>query len=162
MPIKPWIAALVLCLLILSPTMGCLGEKAPATVSAAPPTVVLNYHRTGGIAGVDERLVVFDNGMAVLSTQTSSHNIQLSGVELARVIGLFKSAEFSSLVGNYTSHHSGTDLMKYRITYYNKTVVVDDSTAPTALQPVITELNTILNTGRAVDTLPGLPPVLTT
>jgi len=141
--------------------MGCLGEKAPATASTAPPGVVLNYHRTGGTAGVDERLVVFDNGMAVLSTQASSHNIQLSSEELVRIVRLFESAEFSSLVGNYTSRHTGSDLMKYRITYFNRTVVVDDSTAPASLQPVITELNTILGTGRTADTLPGLPPGLT-
>lgn len=157
MSIKNRIAATILCLLVISLTAGCLGERSTSPISATPPGVVLNFHRTGGIAGVDDRLVVFNNGMAVLSTKPTGRNFQLSDQELSRIVRLFESAEFYSLEGNYTTRHSGADLMRYRITYYNKTVIADDSTAPASLHPVIDELNTIINTGRSPDSLSGLP-----
>ena len=136
---------------------GCLGEKAPAMTGTAAPGVVLNYHRTGGIAGVDDRLVIFDNGYAVLSTKTSSHDFQVSKPELARILRLFESADFNSLVGNYTSRRTGADLMQYRITYFDKTLITEDSVVPDPLQPVITELNTIISTDSSSNPLPGLP-----
>lgn len=157
MPIKSWITTAILCLLVLLLSAGCLGEKSITSVSTAPPNVVLNFHRTGGITGVDDRLVVFDNGMAVLSTRPTGRNFQLSDQELSRIVRLFESADFYSLEGNYTTRHTGADLMRYRITYYNKTVIADDSTAPPSLHLVIDELNTIINTGRSPDSLPGIP-----
>jgi len=141
---------------------GCLGEKTPATVGTAAPGVVMNYHRTGGIAGVDDRLVVFDNGYAVLSTKTSSHDFQVSTPELARIIRLFESSDFNSLEGNYTVRHTGADLMQYRITYFDKTIVTEDTVIPDSLQPVITRLNTIISSGSVADSLPGLPAGFTT
>lgn len=157
MVIRSWIAAFVLCLLAMGLFAGCLGETAPTTASTAPPGVVLSYHRTGGIAGVDDRLVVFDNGRAVLSTRTASHEFPVGSVELARIVRLFESADFMTLQGNYTSRHTGADLMRYSVTYFNKTVITEDSVVPDSLQPVITELNTIISTGRSPDSLPGLP-----
>jgi len=158
MPIRPWMAVFVLGILVTTIlSAGCLGEKAPAATGTAAPGVVLNYHRTGGIAGVDDRLVIFDNGYAVLSTKTSSHDFQVSTIELARILKLFESADFNSLEGNFTSRHTGADLMQYRITYFDKTIVTEDTVIPDSLQPVITRLNTIISSGSVADSLPGLP-----
>ena len=158
MSIRSWMAVFVLGIVVTTVlSAGCLGEKAPATTGTAAPGVVLNYHRTGGIAGVDDRLVIFDNGYAVLSTKTSSHDFQVSKSELVRILRLFESADFKSLEGNYTSRHTGADLLQYRITYFEKTIITEDSVIPDSLQPIITELNTIISTGRSPDSLPGLP-----
>jgi len=157
MSIRAWIPVFVLCILVTVLSAGCLGEKAPAASGTAAPGVVLNYHRTGGIAGVDDRLVIFDNGYAVLSTRSSTQNFQVSKAELARILRLFESADFKSLEGNYTSRHMGADLMQYRITYFDKTIITEDSVIPDSLQPIITELNTIISSGRSPDSLPGLP-----
>jgi hypothetical protein len=70
---------------------------------------------------------------------------------------LFESADFNSLVGNYTSRRTGADLMQYRITYFDKTLITEDSVVPDPLQPVITELNTIISTDSSSNPLPGLP-----
>lgn len=157
MSIRSWIPVFILCTLVTVLAAGCLGEKAPAPEGTAAPGVVLNYHRTGGIAGVDDRLVIFDNGFAVLSTKTSSHDFQVSKAELARILRLFEDANFNSLEGNFTSRHTGADFLQYRITYFEKTIITEDSVIPDSLQPIITELNMIISAGRSPDSLPGLP-----
>ena len=155
MPIRKWIAAYIIFILVMVTASGCLGARTPATVSPAPPALMLDYHRIGGIAGVDDRLVIFDNGLAVISTRAVNREFQVNQSELSRMNQLFEEAEFDSLQGNYTSRHGGADLMRYSITYHNKTVITEDTAVPDALQPVILEMNRLIGTGRSQDLVSG-------
>jgi hypothetical protein len=155
MPIRKWIAAYIIFILVMVMASGCLGTRTPATVSPVPPALMLDYHRIGGIAGVDDRLVIFDNGLAVISTRAINREFQVNQSELSRVNQLFEEAEFDSLQGNYTSRHGGADLMRYSITYDNKTVITEDTAVPDALQPVILEMNRLIGTGRSQDLVSG-------
>jgi hypothetical protein len=134
---------------------GCLGTRTHETASPTPPAVMLDYHRIGGIAGVDDRLVIFDNGQAVISTRAVNREFQVNQSELSRLDRLFMQAEFDTLQGNYTARYGGADLMRYSITHYNKTVLTEDTAIPGTLQPVINELNMVIGTGRSQELVSG-------
>lgn len=155
MPIRKWITAYIIFLLVMVMASGCLGTRTAQTVSPTPPAVIVDYHRIGGIAGFDDRLVIFDNGAAVISTRAVNREFQVNDSELARMNQMFTQAEFDTLQGNYTSRHSGADFLRYSITYRNKTVITEDTVIPDPLQPVILELNTIISTAHSQNMVPA-------
>ena len=124
---------------------GCLGDRMPSISSPTPPAVFVDYQRTGGITGLDDRLVIFDNGVAVLSRNTVSTEIALNKSELERVAGIFNEAQFSMLQGNYSARRGTADYFRYTISYHGKTVIAEDSAIPPSLQTVIDEMNRIIN-----------------
>lgn len=124
---------------------GCLGVKTPSVSNPKPPAVFVDYQRTGGIAGFDDRIVIFDNGVAVISRKTISKEIALNKSELERITGIFNDAQFSMLQGNYTARLGAADYYHYIISYHGKTVIAEDSAIPPSLQPVIAELNRFLD-----------------
>ena len=126
---------------------GCLGVKTPSVSSPAAPTLFVDFQRTGGIAGVNDRLVIFDNGVTLVSGRTTSREIQLNQTDLEQVSAILEAAQFTMLEGNYTSRRGGADLMQYSITYRGKTVITEDTAIPPSLEPVINEMNRILNNG---------------
>ena len=137
-------AVLVVTAVVLT---GCLGTKTLPVPNPAEPTLFVDYQRTGGIAGVNDRLVIFDNGVALVQSRTTSREIQLNKSDLERVSTVFSTARFTELEGNYTSLRGGADFMQYSIGYQGKTVNTEDTAIPPALEPVIEELNHILSTG---------------
>ena len=157
MLIARWIPACVTVIAIIAvvAVSGCLGSRSIPPASPSPPAVLLDYHRTGGIAGVDDRLVIFDNGAALVATRVVSHEFTVNRSELRRLDGLFVQAGFAALQGNYTSARGGADLMRYTITYANNTVITEDSVVPPVLQPVLSELNGIVESARSPGLVPG-------
>lgn len=140
------VGAFLLCLMLIVITGGCLGARVSPPSPQVPPAILVDYHRTGGIAGFNDRLVIFDNGAAVISGRTN-RDTQLNRTDLARLAAIFTDAQFSSLEGNYTARHGSADLFHYAISYHGKTVNAEDSALPPSLQPVIDELNRILTGG---------------
>ena len=133
---------------------GCLGVKTPPVSRPTAPAVFVDYHRTGGFAGLDDRIVVFDNGVAVISQKTTSREITLNQTELERITGIFNEAQFSMLEGNYTARRGAADYFHYTISYHSKTVIAEDSAIPPSLQPVIDEKNriiTVAGSGERID-----------
>ncbi|MDD4137580.1 MAG: hypothetical protein PHT99_06780, partial [Methanoregula sp.] len=131
-----------------------LGTRTTAGASQAPPVVMLDYHRTGGIAGIDDRLVIFDNGAAMISTKSVSREFLVNQSELLRLNNLFGQAQFDSLEGTYTSR-GGEDFLHYSITYNNRTVITEDTATPSSLQPIITEMNAVIAHGSAENLMTG-------
>jgi hypothetical protein len=123
---------------------GCISTKVPAVTQPQPPAVFVDYHRTGGTAGVDDRLVIFDNGIAAISSRSVSTELGLNLSEMDRISALLGQAQFSQLQTNYPAPHASDRLMNYSISYHRKTVTVQDSAIPPGLQPVIDELNLII------------------
>jgi len=147
MLIRKWIIAGTIVLLAALVCSGCLWVKTPPISRPAAPAVLVDYHRTGGIAGVDDRLVIFDNGAGIVSGKTRNTEILLNQSDLIHITSLFDEAQFSLLEGNYTSRHGGADFIQYSISYHGKTVKSEDSATPPSLQSVIDGLNTIMNRG---------------
>jgi hypothetical protein len=133
---------------------GCLGVKTPSVSRPTPPAIFADYHRTGGFAGLDDRIVIFDNGIAVISQKTASTEITLNQSDLERITGILNEAQFSLLKGNYTARPGAADYFRYTISYQGKTVIAEDSAIPPSLQPVIDEMNRIIimaNSGKQLD-----------
>jgi hypothetical protein len=126
---------------------GCLGSKTIPGSQPPSPAVLVDYYRTGGIAGFNNRLVIFDNGIALVSSKTANSEIDLNQTDLERIIMLFDQAQFPNLEGNYSARPGSVDLIKYSISYENKTVNTEDTAIPPSLKPVIAELNRIVGMG---------------
>jgi len=142
MSIKTWIfgcACIVVVAVLLS---GCIGQKTQ-TVPEPAPSVFVEYQRTGGIAGMEAHLVIFDNGAGVISGRSANTDIVLNKTAIDRISALLNDAQFSMLQTNYPAPRGGADLVKYSISYRGKTVTVEDTAIPPAIQPVLDELNRI-------------------
>jgi len=128
---------------------GCLGSRTPPVTRPTVPAILVDYSRTGGIAGIQDRLVIFDNGVAVVSGRTVNQEIELNRTDIDRIILLFDQGHFSMLGGNYSGRPGSADLIKYTISYRNTTVSAEDTAIPPALQPVIDELNRVISMSAA-------------
>jgi len=126
---------------------GCLGSKTIPGSQPQLPAVLVDYYRTGGIAGFNDRLVIFDNGIALVSSKTINSEIDLDQTDIDRIITLFDQAQFPKLEGNYSARPGSVDLIKYTISYESKTVSTEDTVIPPSLKPVIAELNRIVGMG---------------
>ncbi len=135
---------------------GCLGSRTPPVSRPQVPAVLVDYYRAGGIAGLQDRLVIFDNGVAIVSSRTANEEIELNQTEITGIIQLFEQGHFSELEGSYSGRHGSADLIKYTITYNNKTVSAEDTAIPPSIQPVIDELNRIISTVTSVAAQPSL------
>jgi hypothetical protein len=126
---------------------GCLGVKTPPVSRPAAPTLFVDYQRSGGIAGFNDRLVIFDNGVTLVSSRSTSREIRLNQTDLEQISALFETAQFPALEGNYTSSRGGADFLQYSISYKGKTVNTEDTAIPPSLEPIIKEMDLILSTG---------------
>ncbi|MCK9579620.1 MAG: hypothetical protein M0Q92_04120 [Methanoregula sp.] len=143
MRIRTWMAFLSLCLVAAVLLSGCLGERTSPSPRTDPPGIMVDYQRTGGIAGVNDRLVIFDNGVAMISTRKIMTEFSLNQTELELIDSLFKANRFMELEGNYTSAREGADFLQYSISYCGKTVKTEDTAIPDQAQPIIDEMNRI-------------------
>lgn len=138
---------------------GCIGQKPQPDVVVTPPAVLVDYQRSGSIAALNTHLVIFDNGVGVISSRSVNMEINLSPNDLKRITVLFSNAQFSMLDTNYLAPHGGADLMSYTVMYHGKTVTVQDTAIPPSLQPALDELNRIVNSAGAVKTPGSLPSI---
>jgi hypothetical protein len=136
---------------------GCLGSKMIPESQPQSPAVLVDYYRTGGIAGINDRLVIFDNGVALVSGKTTNSEIELNQTDIDRIITLFDQAQFLNLEGNYSGRLGSVDLIKYTISYESKTVNTEDTAIPPTLKPVIAELNRIVGMGTSNEQTSLLP-----
>jgi len=128
---------------------GCLGIKAPPVSGTEAPAILLDYQKVGGIADLDNRLVIFTNGAGLISGKNVNREISFNRSELARIDEIFSTAGFSQLEPSYTSRRGGADLIRYSITYKNMTVTTEDTAIPLSLEPVIDEMNRLLDSNLA-------------
>jgi len=154
--IGKWGVICVLFLITAVMVSGCLGSRTPPVSRPQVPAVLVDYYRTGGIAGIQDRLVIFDNGVAIVSSKTENHEIELNQTDIDRIIQLFDQGRFSTLEGNYSGRHGSADLIKYTIIYHNKTVSAEDTVIPPSIQPIIDELNRIIRTSTTLAVQPSL------
>ncbi len=145
-PIRKWTVVLLVIIVAALSVSGCLGTKLPPSSAQSPPALLLDYHRTGGFAGVDDHLIIFNNGAGVISTRSATREFQLNDSETEQLQRIFQDAGFDTLEAQYLPGPGSADLMTYRIVFQNKTVVTEDTAIPFPLQSVIRELNAIVAT----------------
>ncbi len=107
----------------------------------ASSDTLVEYTRTGGIAGLDDRLIVRANGQATLTRRDQRYEFALERETLTQLQSLLDSAQFTRLSGEYLPSRPGADLFTYAITYRGHMVRTMDTAVPEALQPALDLLN---------------------
>jgi hypothetical protein len=153
---KKWLVVIGLFFVALIMVSGCLGSKTPPVSRPPAPAILVDYYWTGGFAGFNDRLVVFDNGVAVISGKNINYEIELNQSDIDRISQIFNKSQFSMLEGNYSARHGSVDLIKYSISYHGKMVTAEDTAIPPSLQSIIDELNRVLTLRAGVEPTPSL------
>lgn len=129
---------------VLLISAGCSTDSPGPGNPPGAPQVLVQYTRTGGIAGFDDRLVIFDNGQAVYSRRNLTGEFLLPAGELGELRRLLDDAGFPSLESTYPAPSPGADYFSYTITYGNRTVCTETGGVPDVLVAVIGRLDAIL------------------
>lgn len=136
------IAGVTLILLSISLITGCL--ESPYGPPDGSGNVLVEYHRTGGIAGFDDHLLIHENGTAMVSRRGTTGTFTLATEELVALNTLFEQARFHDLRSSYPAPTPGADYFSYEITYRSHTVTTEDTGVPPVLTPIIGRLNELL------------------
>jgi len=107
------------------------------------------YQRDGGIAGLNDRLTIDDNGHCTLQTKNSESEFNLTLDDWQQLRRLFQEADFFSLHSEYLPDNIGADRIEYtvtcRISDKEHTVRTMDGAIPEALAPVLSQLGRIIS-----------------
>jgi hypothetical protein len=130
-----------LALLVLAATFVGCGDSAETTDDEPVLTngALVVYSRTGGVAGLDERLRIEPDGTATISygePVNTEKPFEISAPELERLRTLLDSADFDATPEN-PEQTGCADCFVYTVEYGGKTVTYDDVTEPA---PSIAEL----------------------
>jgi heat shock protein HslJ len=129
-------------------------------VKGAPDTdekyVLVEFTRTGGFAGFNDALIIYQDGSAVVTRKEFTREITLTADELSTIRQLLQDASFGSLLPDYPPAAPGADYFTYTLTYEGKTVTAQDTGVPEALQPLIEELGTLVSENAPDDIAPPL------
>lgn len=137
-----WALCVLLAFLLLA---GCAEEAAPPGGKPEPPGVLIEYSRTGGIAGVMDYAVVFSDGWVVYNSThhgTGGFNLGAGDMELLR--GLIRDADIPGLKDSYPAPVPGADYYAYRIIIGNRTISTETTGIPAPLVPVITTMDELI------------------
>jgi hypothetical protein len=127
--------------IVVAALVGC-GESDPDEPSGEPVLTngaLVTYTRTGGVAGLDERLRIEPDGTATIAygePVDSEEPFDLSDAELERLTALLEAADFDSTPEN-PEQTGCADCFVYTVEYGGKSVTYDDVTQPA---PSIAEL----------------------
>jgi hypothetical protein len=126
-----------------------LAGIATACTPSAPITqpTPIDYQRSGGFIGVQDRLIIDLNGHATLTRRTYATEFDVSRADLAAIRAAFQSAGYGSLPENPTPPAIAADGFSYVITYQGHTVRTGDPSVPKQLEPVISSLNRMIDSG---------------
>lgn len=114
----------VLVLLPLLPS--CAKTHDPAPEPATLQRIV--YHRTGGIAGFDDRLEIQPDGSAAIAKRGAKpYDLRLTQAQLERLREQF--AGFSTLQSDYPAPPRAADDFKYELTYGDRRVTASEANA---------------------------------
>ena len=106
---------------------------------------MLEYQRTGGIAGLDDRLVIKADGKKVILIRKDEHSeFELTSRQMSTLKQQLEESEFRSLKAIYKPETQGRDLFEYELTYRGHTVRASDGAIPEALRPILDSLNAIV------------------
>ncbi|MEM4217723.1 MAG: hypothetical protein QXZ09_06840 [Candidatus Methanomethylicaceae archaeon] len=111
---------------------------------ASSSETLIEYCRSGGFAGLDDRLVIKKSGEATLIRKSQHSEFTLNGDTMKRLQALFEEANFSQLRKEYLPSRPGADLFEYVVTYRGHTVRTMDGAVPPSLVPVVEALNQIV------------------
>jgi hypothetical protein len=111
----------------------------------SPQRRLVEYRRTGGFAGFDDRLAVSYGGLAVYTPRTGVPRVfKVSPGDLTDLNDALDAADFPSLDPEILPDFPVADGFTYTLAHSGKTIVTADGAVPDALQPAIGVLNRLL------------------
>ncbi|PJC22738.1 hypothetical protein COV28_02930 [candidate division WWE3 bacterium CG10_big_fil_rev_8_21_14_0_10_48_23] len=121
--------------------------------------LVINYQKSGGFAGVDERWLIYDNGLIEGRDLTTGDRGRawtgnIGAQAVADLLKLIEKEGFFSFEERYFPQNLCCDRFTYRIVVFGEgkgtaVTVMDGADAPEGLWRIIGEINTIIsNIGR--------------
>jgi hypothetical protein len=113
-------------------------------VSSQAPALV-EYQRSGGITGREDRLVVQGDGSAHLYRRGAVSEFTVGGDTLERLRALLQTIRFDTLRAEYLPPRPGADLFEYVVIYKDRRIRTVDTAVPAELQPLIQLLSGLLN-----------------
>ena len=115
-------------------------------MSSQTPAMV-EYRRSGGIAGFDDRLVIRTDGAAHLSRRQATADFTVPPDTLERLRKLLGEVPLEGLRAEYLPPRGqgGADLFEYVVTFRGKSVRCLDTAIPPELQPLLRLLGAIAN-----------------
>ena len=123
------------------------GGEGPAEQS---DTIMLEYRRSGGIAGWNDHLVIYTDGQATLERKGSqSKTFTLDQETLDTLRKLMADSRFFEMQPSYLPQRTIPDAFHYVVTYQDgnrrHTVETSDGAVPPELAPIISQLNRIID-----------------
>lgn len=85
-----------------------------ATLQPLPDDVLAIYHKTGGIAGVDETLIVHHGGLLEWRSRSANKSLKVDEPTVQQLRTMLEDKNFSQLESRYQA--AGADLFTYTIT----------------------------------------------
>ena len=108
--------------------------------------VIVDYKRTGGFAGFDDHLTVYENGVAIVTTKNGGNRYTMSSTEMSDLVALFESSGFNSVNQEDLPMFkiSGADFFFYSIEYRGHKIEAIEYAFPETLAPLIERLNDLV------------------
>ncbi|MBI5649124.1 MAG: hypothetical protein HZC40_01540 [Chloroflexi bacterium] len=128
--------------LIAGVMIGCASTPTPQ--SPAPTGVLVEYKRTGGIAGFNDHLSINADGKTTLTRRIGNFEFTITPEQIKQIQSVFDLAKFTTLQ-EPASRLLVPDELSYVITYQGKAYRTSDTRLVNEIQPVMTLLNSIVD-----------------
>lgn len=127
----------------------CGAPSGDVSNASSTDRILIEYQRTGGIAGFDDHLVIRANGEATLEQKGGrGESFTLDESTLSELRQSLDEAGFFGLNGQYRAANVIPDALQYRVTYRAEgrrhTVETANGAVPEQLAPVLDVLNRII------------------
>lgn len=140
----PGIFLVISVLFVLVFVAACTGQPRVIENETPAPAIVIDYRKTGGIAGTDDHLVIFKNGQGIYSRRSGHGEFSLNEKEMDSLSRLLELTDFPNLSDRYPAPAQGADYFTYIISSHGKTVWTETGGIPDALDQVINLMDSYL------------------
>lgn len=113
----------------------------PACATVQPTGI--EYTRTGGIAGFNDRLKIDANGHSTLTRRSGTFDFDLTADDLGSLQALLRDADIATMPEN-PSQPPAPDEFAYTLTYQGRTIKTLDTAMPAKLRLAIAWLNNLI------------------
>lgn len=100
-------------------------------------TPLIEYRRSGGIAGREDRVVVLTDGTLQLSRRGAVSDSKVGEDTLSQLRDLIHRIDFRGMRDEYLPARQGADLFTYEVIYQERHIRTMDTAVPPELQPLI-------------------------
>ncbi len=108
-------------------------------------TTLIEFQRSGGIAGREDRVVVMSDGTAQLSRRGVAADFRVAPDTLTELRALIERVDFRAMRDEYLPTRRGADLYEYVLTCKGRSIRTMDTAVPAELQPLVQLLGGLAN-----------------